>query len=100
VAGILEARSPRFSEVAQHLPNKPSANQKAPQRFIAGPDLEAALRLRALRPVRPDVRYVQHAAPGSDGHLCRPDEDHESLKDLIRLLVLGKLLNKSQQYRE
>ena len=44
VAGILEARSPRLSEVAQHMPGTPAANYKAIQRFIASVDLKAALR--------------------------------------------------------
>ena len=44
VAGILAARSPRLSEVAQHMPGTPTANYKALQRFIAGTDLPAALR--------------------------------------------------------
>jgi hypothetical protein len=32
--GILEARSPRLSEVAQHMPGTPTANYKAIQWFI------------------------------------------------------------------
>jgi hypothetical protein len=44
VAGILEARSPRLSDVAQHMPGTPAANYKAIQRFIASVDLKAALR--------------------------------------------------------
>jgi hypothetical protein len=34
VAGILEARSPRLSEVAQHMPGTPTVSYKAIQRFI------------------------------------------------------------------
>jgi Transposase DDE domain len=44
VAGILEARSPRLSEVSQHMCGTPSANYKAIQRFIAHADLKGALR--------------------------------------------------------
>ena len=39
VAGILEGRSPRLSDIAQHMPGTPVANYKAIQRFIAGADL-------------------------------------------------------------
>ena len=34
VAGILEARLPRLSDVSQHMVGTPSANYKAIQRFI------------------------------------------------------------------
>jgi len=44
VAGILEGRSPRLSDIAQHMPGTPAANYKAIQRFIAGTDLKAVLR--------------------------------------------------------
>jgi hypothetical protein len=44
VAGILAARSPRLSDIAQHMPGTPAANYKAIQRFIHGTDLQAALR--------------------------------------------------------
>jgi hypothetical protein len=44
VAGILEARSPRLTDVSQHMSGTPSANYKAIQRFIAHADLKAALR--------------------------------------------------------
>jgi hypothetical protein len=43
-AGILAARSPRLSEVSQHMAGTPSANYKAIQRFIGRTDLKAALR--------------------------------------------------------
>jgi hypothetical protein len=43
VGGILEARSPRLSEIAQHMSGSPAANYKAIQRFIVSTDLKAAL---------------------------------------------------------
>jgi hypothetical protein len=43
-AGILAARSPRLSDISQHMAGTPSANYKAIQRFIGRTDLKAALR--------------------------------------------------------
>lgn len=44
VTGILEGRSPRLSDIAQHMPGTPAANYKAIQRFIASTDLKRPLR--------------------------------------------------------
>jgi hypothetical protein len=44
VDGILEARSPRLSDVSQRMSGTSSANYKAIQRFIAHTDLKGALR--------------------------------------------------------
>jgi hypothetical protein len=44
VAGILAGRSPRLTDIAQHMRGTPAANYKAIQRFIGSVDLKAALR--------------------------------------------------------
>lgn len=44
VTGILTARSPRLSDIAQHMSGTPAANYKAIQRFIARTDLKGPLR--------------------------------------------------------
>jgi hypothetical protein len=44
VAGILAGRSPRLSDIAQHMPGTVAANYKAIQRFIGNIDVQAALR--------------------------------------------------------
>lgn len=43
VEGILEARSPRLSDISQRLPASPDANYKMIQRFLARVDPRAAL---------------------------------------------------------
>jgi hypothetical protein len=43
-AGILTARSPRLSDISQHMAGTPGANYKAIQRFVGRTDLKAALR--------------------------------------------------------
>jgi len=40
---ILEAQSPRLSEIAQKMPGKPEANYKSLQRFLATTDPKAIL---------------------------------------------------------
>jgi hypothetical protein len=42
VDGILDGRSPRLSDIAQHMPGTAAANYKAIQRFIAHTDVKAA----------------------------------------------------------
>lgn len=40
---LLEARSPRLSQIAEKMPGRPAANYKALQRFLAKVDLKAVL---------------------------------------------------------
>jgi Transposase DDE domain len=54
VDGILGGRSPRLSDVAQHMPGSATANYKAIQRFIAQSDVKAAL----LRLFQDDAEFV------------------------------------------
>ena len=64
VSGILAARSPRLSDIAQHMPGQPAANYKAIQRFLAQADPKAAL-----------VRLFQSDAPfviGDPTEMPRP----------------------------
>jgi len=40
---LLQARSPRLSQIAEHMPGQPAANYKSLQRFLAKVDLKAVL---------------------------------------------------------
>jgi hypothetical protein len=51
---ILEAQSPRLSEIAQKMPGKPEANYKVIQRFLASTEPQATL----LRLFQTDAPYV------------------------------------------
>jgi hypothetical protein len=51
---MLEARSPRLSDISQHLPGSPAANYKAIQRFLDQTDPKAAL----LRLFQEDAPFV------------------------------------------
>jgi hypothetical protein len=72
VEGILAARSPRLSAIAQHMPGNPAANYKAIQRFLAQADPQTALlRLfQADAPFRHRGPHRNAAAPGSPDPLC------------------------------
>jgi len=52
--GILEARSPRLTDIAQEMPGNPDANYKEIQRFLAKADPKAAL----LRLFQVDAPFV------------------------------------------
>ena len=54
VEAILAARSPRLSEIAQHMPGSEAANYKAIQRFLAQVDVKALL----LRLFQADAPFV------------------------------------------
>lgn len=54
IEGIVAARSPRLSDIAQHMPGTPAANYKAIQRFIMRTDLKAALQ----RLFQADAQFV------------------------------------------
>lgn len=54
VEAILAARSPRLSEIAQHMAGRPAANYKAIQRFLAQADPKTAL----LRLFQADAPFV------------------------------------------
>lgn len=51
---LLKAQSPRLSDIAQKMPNKPDANYKQIQRFLAAADPQAAL----LRLFQADAPFV------------------------------------------
>ena len=54
IRAILEARSPRLSDISQRMPGKPAANYKTIQRFLAQVDPREAL----LRLFQEDARFV------------------------------------------
>ena len=64
IRAMLEARSPRLSDISQHMPGKPDANYKAIQRFLDQSDPKAAL-----------MRLFQEKAPfviGDPTEMPRP----------------------------
>ena len=67
---ILEAQSPRLSEIAQKMPGKSDANYKQIQRFLAAADPQAAL----LRLFQPDAPFVI----GDPTEIPRPHAQHTS----------------------
>ena len=54
MAGILEARSPRMSDISQRMRGRPAANYKAIQRFLSKTDPQEAL----LRLFREEAAFV------------------------------------------
>lgn len=67
---ILEAQSPRLTEIAQKMPGKPVANYKRLQRFLATTDPQAAL----LRLFQTDAPFVI----GDPTEIPRPQARHTS----------------------
>ena len=75
---VLEARSPRISDICEHMPGNPEANYKAVQRFIAKSDIKTAL-LRLFQEeaefvigdpteiLRPEAKKTDYVGTLSDG---------------------------------